>query len=138
MIKEELKLIKESKKDLRKFGLSVGAVLIIIAVLLFYFDKSSYPYFGFVGLVLILFGAFFPIALKPLNKVWMIFAIVLGWVMTRVILTILFYFVLTPISFIARISGKKFLELNIDKTAKSYWEKREIKEEVPENYERQF
>jgi multisubunit Na+/H+ antiporter MnhG subunit len=138
MIKEELKLIKESKRDLKKFGLTVGTVLLLIAVVLYLYDKSSFQFFGLIGIVLIMFGVIIPASLKPLNRAWMMLAIILGWVMTRVILAILFYFVLTPISFLARIFGKKFLELNIDKTAESYWEKREMKDEDPANYERQF
>ena len=138
MFKEEFKHIKESKRDLRKFGLSVGGVLVIIAVFLFWFEKSAAIYFTAVGLFLILTGFINPQILKPFNKFWMGLAIVLGFVMSRVILTILFYLVLTPISIIARIFGKKFMLLKYDKSAKTYWEKRSISRKKPIDYERQF
>ena len=138
MLIEEFNHIKESKKDLRKFGITVGSVLIIISGLLLYFEKPSAIYFGIIGVFLILAGFTYPKILKPFNKVWMGLAIVLGFVMSRVILTILFYFVLTPISFIARIFGKKFMILKYDKSAKTYWEKRTEIHKKAIDYERQF
>jgi len=138
MLKEEFKNIKESKKDLRKFGLSVGGVLVIIAVFLFWFEKSAAIYFIAVGAFLILTGFIYPQILKPFNKFWMGLAIVLGFVMSRVILTILFYLVLTPISIIARIFGKNFMVLKYDKSVKTYWEKRIEIHKKAIDYERQF
>jgi len=138
MLIEEMKHIKESKKDLRKFGLTVGIVLLMISVILFLFDKSSYVYFGIIGGILVLTGILFPSLLKPVNKVWMTLALILGWFMSRVILTILFYLVLTPIGFIAKIFGKRFLSLKIDNESKSYWEKREGRSPNITEYERQF
>lgn len=138
MIKEEIKYIKEAPADLKKFGLTVGAVLLIAGAILFYIEKGSYIYFSAAGIFLILAGLFYPAMLKPINKAWMVLALILGWFMTRVILSILFYFVLTPTGFIAKISGKKFLDLKFDKKNKSYWEKRELKEKKQIDYERQF
>jgi len=138
MLKEEFKHIKETKKDLRKFGLTVGIVLVAIGVLLFYLEKSSAIYFTLIGGLLILLGILFPQLLKPLNKIWMGLAIVLGFIMTRVILTTLFYLVITPIGFLAKIFGKKFMLLKYDKSAKTYWEKRSIIPKKQIDYERQF
>ena len=138
MLKEEFKHIKETKKDLRKFGLTVGIVLAAIGTLLFYFEKSSAIYFTIIGGLLILLGILFPQLLKPLNKIWMGLAIVLGFIMTRVILTTLFYLVITPIGFLAKIFGKKFMLLKYDKSAKTYWEKRSIIQKKQIDYERQF
>jgi hypothetical protein len=138
MLKEEFKHINEAKKDLRKFGITVGGVLAAIAVLLFYFEKSSAIYFAVIGGLLILFGAFFPQLLKPLNRIWMSLAIILGYFMSRVILTVLFYLVLTPIALLAKLVGKKFMILKYDKSAKTYWEKRSIIHKKQIDYERQF
>jgi len=138
MLKEEFKHIKEAKKDLRKFGLTVGIVLAAIGTLLFYFEKSSAIYFTIIGGLLILLGILLPQLLKPINKVWMGLAIVLGFIMTRVILTTLFYLVITPIGFLAKIFGKKFMLLKYDKSAKTYWEKRSIIQKKQIDYERQF
>jgi hypothetical protein len=138
MLKEEFKHIKETKKELRKFGLTVGSVLAAIAILLLYFEKPSAIYFAVIGGLLILFGALFPQLLKPLNKIWMSLAIILGFIMSRVILTVLFYLVLTPIAILAKIVGKKFMVLKYDKSAETYWEKRTNIHKKQIDYERQF
>ena len=138
MIKDEIKNIKQSPKDLRKFGLTVGTVLLLIAFFLMWKHKPSQFYFLYIGAFLVLAGFLFPSILRPLNKVWMTLAVLLGWIMTRVILSLLFYLVITPISLIARISGKHFLDLKIDKSRASYWEKRKNVPSSPVDYERQF
>jgi multisubunit Na+/H+ antiporter MnhG subunit len=138
MIKEELKLIKEDKRSLRKFGLTVGTVLLIIGVALFLFDITSFVYFGGIGLLLILFGLTAPNLLKPINKVWMTFAIILGWFMSRVILIILFYLIITPIGFLLKIFGKDPLNLKLDNSLSTYWEDREKSVTEKIDYERQF
>lgn len=138
MILEEIKNIKETKKDLRKFGLTVGIVIALIGGLLFYYDRASYYYFWLAALLLVIPAIVSPQVLRPLNKIWMSLAIILGWFMTRVILSILYYLILTPIGFIARIFGKEFLDLKWKRKQDSYWINRDKK--IPEkiDYERQF
>ena len=138
MFKEEIKNIKEDKSTLRKFGLTVGTVLLLVGIVLYLTGKSYSVVFAGAGVLLILFGLILPGILKPLNKIWMILAVILGWFMSRLILFSLFYIVITPIGFFLRIAGKDFLNLRTDKNSDSYWEKREktVKEKI--DYERQF
>ncbi|MDP3832044.1 MAG: SxtJ family membrane protein, partial [Ignavibacteriaceae bacterium] len=89
-------------------------------------------------LLLIVSGLIFPILLKPLNFIWMSFAVVLGFFMTRIILGILFYIIITPIGLIAKLFGKDFIDKRISKEKVSYWNYREQKEFSKEIYERQF
>jgi multisubunit Na+/H+ antiporter MnhG subunit len=138
MLKEEFKEIKERKKDLIKFGLSVGSVLLIVGFVLYYFEKSSSFYFIIIGGALLLLATIYPKVLKPLNKIWMGLAIILGFVMSRIILTVLFYLVLTPIGLLAKIFGKKFMDLKYDESAETYWEERKTNEKNHLDYERQF
>jgi uncharacterized membrane protein len=138
MIIEEIRNIKSDKNECRKFGLSVGIVLIIIALILAYFDKASYVYFGTIGGILIIAGVAVPIFLLPLQKIWMSIAVILGFIMTRVILFVLYYLILTPIGLIARIFGKDFLDLNINKDQVSYWNIRDSKTYEKLDTERQF
>jgi hypothetical protein len=134
----EIKEIKSTKKELRNFGLVVGGVLIAIGAFLFWKERPAHPYFLIVGAVLVVLGLILPAILKPLQKVWMGFAVVMGFFMTRVILTILYFLVLTPLGLVARLTGKRFLELRPDKAKKSYWNKREAKPFDKKEYERQF
>jgi hypothetical protein len=138
MIREELKLIKEDKRSLRNFGLTVGSVLLVIGITLYLLDKSSFIYFGGIGIILILFGLALPNVLRPINKVWMTLAIILGWFMSRVILIILFYLIITPIGFLLKIFRKDPLKLKWDNSITSYWEERDKKVSEKIDYERQF
>ena len=138
MLKEEIKNIKEDQTTLRKFGLTVGTVLLLAGIVLYLTGKSSSVVIGGSGVLLILFGLILPRILKPLNKIWMILAVILGWFMSRLILFILFYIVVTPIGFFLKLMGKDFLRRKSDKNSKSYWETRDKKIAEQIDYERQF
>ena len=92
---DEIKNIKTSKKDLTSFGVTIGIILLLIAGFLFYKDKESFQIFLYIAGTFISFGLIIPIILKPIYIVWMTFAVVLGWFMTRVILSLLFYVIIT-------------------------------------------
>lgn len=74
---------------------------------------------------------------KTLYKAWMKFAHALGWVNTRIILSIVYFLIFTPLALIFRLIGKDPMERRFDE-AGSYWVKREAKEFRPEDYRRQF
>ena len=138
MIKEEIKNISSSLSELRKFGLTVGGVLATIGIILLYFEKASYPYFLGIGGMLVLLGAIFPKILLPIQKVWMALAVVLGFFMTRIILSILFYLVVTPIGLAAKLFGKDFLDKKIERDKATYWNFRELNGYEKIDTERQF
>ena len=121
-VKDELKSLEISKKILRKFGLLVGGIFFLFGFWIYY---SSHSFVGiiflFIGILLFAFGLLFPNALSSAYKVWMGLAFALGWIMSRVLLIVLFYFVLTPVGFIAKIVGKKFLDIDYTVKKESYW-----------------
>ena len=135
---EEIKNIKSEKSDMRKFGIAIGVILLVIAGFLFWKEKEPYQTFLTVGTILFVLGILVPAILKPIYWIWMIFATILGWIMTRVILSLLFYIIITPIGLIPRFFGKQFLELKWDKSKESYWNYRTIKHLKMEDYEKQF
>ena len=137
-IREDIKQLKTSDRDLRKFGLMVGGVFAVLGLLFLWRHKAHYPYFLWPGAVLVLFGAILPRALKWMYIAWMSVAFVLGFVMAHVILAVLFYLVITPIGLLAKLAGKDFLSLKLDRAAKSYWIPREKKPKSAADYERQF
>lgn len=138
MIIQEIKLIDYSSKALKGFGLTVGTVLLIIGALLFYYGKDASLYFATAGIFLIMSGFLVPNILKPFNFVWMSLAVLLGFFMTRLILSVLFYVIMTPIGLVARLFGKDFIDKKINRNAKSYWNYRKKEAFSPEIYERQF
>jgi len=62
-----------------------------------------------------------PNRLRPIYKAWMKVAHFLGRVVTTIILTIAYYFVITPAGLIKRLFGGSLLPLKPDKHANSYW-----------------
>ena len=135
---EEIKNIRSEKSDLRKFGITFGLILLIIAGFLFWKENELFQIILTIGVVLCVLGITLTVVLKPIYWMWMIFATVLGWIMTRVILCVLFYAILTPIGLILRLFGKQFLELKWNKTDITYWNYRPKDLFVPEKYEKQF
>ena len=135
---EEIKNIKNTKSDFRKFGITIGIFLLIVAGFLFWKGSETFQILLISGLVLCVFGFAVPIILKPIYWAWMTFATILGWIMTRVILSLLFYIVITPIGVLSRLFGKKFLDIKWDKSKDTYWNFRQKKERKIEDYENQF
>ena len=112
---------KKRRKELREFGLTVGIALVVLGGILFGLKKPAYPYLFGVGTALMLFGLIAPGLLGPIRKVWMGFSAAIGWVMTNIILSAAFYLIITPIGIALRLSGRELLDLEIDKSAASYW-----------------
>ncbi|MEK7630452.1 MAG: SxtJ family membrane protein [Patescibacteria group bacterium] len=137
-IVEEIKSISSTTKDLRSFGLVVGGVLTALAGFSWYRGGSVVVLLGAPGLGLMLLGFVQPRLLLPLQKLWMSLAVILGWVMTRVIIGLLFFIIVTPAGLLMRLVGKKLLEGSFDQQAKSYWERRASNARKKENYEHQF
>ena len=135
---EEIKNIKSKKNDFRNFGLIIGAVLIAIVVLVFWKEKQSYDILMIVGIVICVTSLILPVILKPFYFAWMTFAVIMGWIMTRVILSLVFYGIITPIGLFSRLVGKEFLNLKLNKTENTDWNHRRTHSLKKANYEKQF
>ncbi|MCW5555047.1 MAG: hypothetical protein KIS67_23145 [Verrucomicrobiae bacterium] len=137
-ILEDIRQLRTDAGVLRKFGLVVGGVLTGLGLLFLWRHKLYYPYFLWPGVVLVFFGAVWPRALKWVYLVWMSAAFVLGFAMAHVILTLLFFVIITPVGLVARLAGKDFLRLKLNRVAKSYWLPREQRVKPPADYEKQY
>ena len=113
------------------------ALLFIVSGVLFYFGKESYQITVIIASIFMGLGLIIPQLLKPIYFVWMTFAAILGWIMTRVILSIVFYLVMTPIGMITRMLGEDFLALKKN-NSDSYWNHRNSNYETNQDYEKQF
>ena len=134
---EEIKNIPNSNRDIRSFGITMGIILFIISGLLMYYNKEIYQIIGIIALTFVGLGLIIPVVLKPLYFVWMTFATILGWVMTRVILSLVFYLIITPIGLLTKLLGEDFLALKRVESD-SYWNYRDSAEELNQDYEKQF
>ncbi|MBI5182760.1 MAG: hypothetical protein HY999_00125 [Nitrospinae bacterium] len=138
LIIEEIKNIKCGREELRKFGITIGIVLGVLGGVFLWRDKDYYPYLFILSILFLFLGLVLPILLKPIYKIWMSLAIMMGLFMTGVILSLLFYLVFTSIGVISRLFGKEFLDLKIDRSQESYWKYKESKGFKQSDYERQF
>jgi hypothetical protein len=138
VIAEEVRSVGSDRRTLRKFGLTMGIALALFGALFLWREPAAAPWlFGFAAAFLLL-AAIVPKALRPVQFVWMTLAYVLGWVMTRVLLIIIFYIGITPVALIARLVRKRFLDLEFEPERESYWVKREPHDRGMERYESQF
>ena len=130
--------LKLDRKSLRKFGLTMSIAFAVIALIIFFKHGYHNTLVWIISGLFLLTGMLLPELLKPVYIIWMKFAFILGWVNTRIILCILFYLFFTPISIGIKIFRLDLLDLRIDKSAKSYWRKKEKPTFDPNGYERQF
>ena len=88
----------------RSFGLSVGCVSAAAGALLIWRGYASAgSTLATVGILLVGAGVLAPSALRGLNRVWWRFAQRVGWINARILLTLLFFVVLTPVGFLMRL-----------------------------------
>ena len=91
----------------KSFGVSVGIVLCVIGALLVWRGRiGRAEIVGGIGAVLVILGYVQPRLLKPLSVVWWKFSRLLGWFNARVLLSIVFFLILTPLGLFWRITGK--------------------------------
>lgn len=135
---------KPSPKELRQFGAIFGSGFLLIGLVKYFwiwnwlFERNEklgliFIFIGIVGGAIGLTGT--KLAL-PLYWVWIGIAFVLGNIMSRVVITLIYYGLITPMSFVARLLGRDKLQLK-KRAVQSYWQDISLPHE-PEKYERQF
>jgi len=138
LFKDDIKKIPMDRRALRNFGLLMAAVLFLAGGWLWWKASVSWPWVAGAAALPAVIGIAAPGILKPFYRGWMIFAVILGWVMTRVILTGVFYLVVTPIALLGRAFGEQFLHLKASPRSTSYWVRRTGPPRQKSDYERQF
>jgi len=137
-VRNEVAGLDLSKSSLRKFGLLVGGILIVLSLWFIFRSKweTARIILLVIGSFLLLAGFFFPFVLKGLYKIWMGLAFAIGWVVSRILIAILFYLVVTPAGIVARLTGKKFLDVDMREKKESYWIVKSS--EKKNNYEKMY
>jgi len=125
----------------RRFGLVVGPALCVLAALLWQWKHltTAPTVLAGIGAGLVLAALVVPVVLVPVQRVWAAMAFVLGWINSRVLLTIVFFAVVTPTSLILRLLRRDPMRRRWrDPDAQSYWLARELKPFESEDFQRQF
>lgn len=116
-----------SPRRLRSFAFTVWGVL--LALSLWMAARHRAPGIRWVaggaGLAMLAAGAVVPSRLGPLYRGWMAFAFAMGWFMSRLLLVAIFALVVTPMAWVGRLAGHRFLDTRPDPRAASYWVRRD-------------
>ncbi len=141
-IRDEIQSLDTSRKALRQFGLVVGGVFVGIAAVVAWRHDWALGAWGMgllsVGSVLMVLGLGAPKVLRPMYLVWMGLAVVLGFVMTRVLLTVVFVLVMVPIGLVLRLIGKDLLDRRPDPQAASYWKPKTYADDSAKRLEKYY
>ena len=87
-----------------------------------------------VSIIFLILGIANAKILTPLNNLWFKFGLFLGKIVSPIVMGIIFFFVVTPTSFIMRILGRDLLNLKFNKN-KSYWmEKKGLKSKMKNQF----
>ncbi len=106
---------------LRKFGFTMFSALAILSLLLFARGKTVWPFFAGCSFLFLLSALLRPGILASVEKVWMAFAGVLGFVMTNVLLTLVFFIGVMPTGLLMRLFGKDPVRKGFNRNQSSYW-----------------
>lgn len=87
-------------------------LVLVLALIASYFLAgkrlgNQAPYLLYAALVLGGIGLFFPWLAQLIHRGWMALAEGIGWVMSKLILTLVFFLVLLPVALLSRLSRKK-------------------------------
>ncbi|MCY4170989.1 MAG: SxtJ family membrane protein [Bacteroidetes bacterium] len=138
MLREEIRSLSANKQQLRSFGLTLGIALTVIAGILYWRDISWAIAVAGLGILLIIIGLIIPQVLRLLYKPWMSLAIILGFVMTRVLLTIIFVILFIPTGLLMKLFGRDPLRRKLRPHAKTYWIPKEYDAMSSERLERYY
>jgi carbamoyltransferase len=128
----------KDRNEWKKFGIGLSIILAVFATIQWVRGTPLFSVFYLTAGIILASGLLFPIILKPIFILFSYIGFGLGWIMTRVILSVLFFSILTPIGLISRLFRKRYLQTNISKNEKSYWEKHEGQIASKEHFEKQY
>jgi len=138
MVADPSTVNKDKKPELRRFGLTIGVFLGLLGGGALWLERGGYPYLFAAAAILILLGMTRPMSLRLIHRAWMGLAMGMGWFVTKVILLVLFYLVVTPLGVLSRLSGRNSLNLKFDRKEEQYWIPKAKPRPEREAYEKQY
>jgi hypothetical protein len=93
----------------KKMALDSGLALVLISLIVFFITKNIYAIYFATGFVLVCMTV--PIVFKPFAKLWFGLSHFIGTFLSKIILSIVFYTIITPMGLLRQILGKDSLML---------------------------
>lgn len=138
-LKEQKKKIDTTDKQIRKFGFLFSLIVLLIMFFLYIPQRDVYFWLWLTLLLLLMVSSLFPKLIYFPYIVWMIAAAIVGSVVSNIILITLFYSLITPIGFIARIFKRDLLNTKARSgVVDSYWIKYVSREDQKIGLEKLF
>ena len=126
-----------SKPKLRRFGLTIGLAFLVLGAILQFRHRAAGRPFTSLATLLLFFSAVAPGLLRFIYRPWMRIADFLGAISSRVLLSVIFFLVVTPIGLVQRLLGKRPVDLRFRNGDATYWQRRAAGP-MPTDYEKQF
>ena len=114
----------KSQSSNRSFGLLFFIVFIVVGLWPIIKGETANIYLILISLFFLIFGLINSKILSPFNKAWIKFGEILGLIIAPIIMALVYFIILTPISLILRMFGKDLLGLKFMKKQDTYWIKR--------------
>ena len=114
----------KSQSSNKSFGLLFFVVFLILGLWPLKNGESLNFYFITVSIVFLILGLLNSKFLSPLNKSWIKLGEILGIIIAPIVMALVFFVILTPVSIIVRLFGKDLLGLKFLKEKDTYWIKR--------------
>ena len=117
----------KSQSSNRSFGLLFFIVFIVVGLWPIIKGEEANIYLILISLFFLIFGLINSKILSPFNKAWIKLGEILGLIIAPIIMALVYFIILTPISLIVRMFGKDLLGLKFLKNQDTYWTKRKKK-----------
>ena len=114
----------KTKSSNRSFGLLFFIVFIILGLWPLKNGNDINYYLITISAIFLILGLIDSRFLSPLNKAWIKLGEILGLIIAPIIMAIVYFFFLTPISLIVKVFGKDLLGIKFNKKIDTYWLKR--------------
>jgi hypothetical protein len=122
----------------RSFGIVMTAAFAVMSLLNWWHNGHSWPWTGGIALLFLAAALLYPVALKPLNRLWLKFGLLLHKVMNPIMMAFVFFGTVLPTGLAMRALGKDPLRLKRRTGANSYWIERRPPGPAPESMKDQF
>ena len=104
----------------KSFGIVFFIVFLIISFYPLINQENIRVWSLIISLIFLILGLLNSKILNPFNKLWFKFGMILGRIISPIIMSIIFFLVVTPIALIMKLLKKDILNLKFNKT-NTYW-----------------
>ena len=109
------------KSSNKSFGILFFVVFLGLGLWPLTNDNNPNIYLIIISIIFLILGLLNSKLLSPLNLFWIKFGELLGKIIAPIVMAIIYFFILTPVSLIVRLFGKDLLSLKFSKQIKTYW-----------------